>query len=238
MSKKRSAKAAEAVETPEVTPTPPSAPPPGASREPVRPTVEDDGEGGFAEDDEDEDAAEAAREAEADAAQRRRGARGRLDSLIPDILKKAIAQGAEAFVDEKLRESLVGDVVRRAIHVGNEVVDSTEDQFRKLLHDIPVPREVGDRVANRLDEYKGEMFRIVKQEVHEFLERVDLGAEMQKLLTSVSFEIVTEVRFIPNEKGTQGGGPGVKPEVKSGVRMKRGEPATRSRRSKPTSDET
>jgi hypothetical protein len=82
------------------------------------------------------------------------------------------------------------------------------------------------------------MFRIVKQEVHEFLERVDLGAEMQKLLTSVSFEIVTEVRFIPNEKGTQGGGPGVKPEVKSGVRMKRGEPATRSRRSKPTSDET
>jgi hypothetical protein len=128
-------------------------------------------------------------------------------------------------------------VVRRAIHVGNEVVDSTEDQFRKLLNDIPVPREVGDRVAHRLDEYKGEMFRIVKQEVHEFLERVDLGAEMQKLLTSVSFEIVTEVRFIPNEKGKQGGGSGVKPEVKSGVRMKRGEPATRSRRSKPAGGE-
>jgi len=165
-----------------------------------------------------------------DESERPRGPRARLDSLIPDAIKRAILQGAEALVDDKLGDGLVGDVVRRAIHVGNEVVDSTEDQVRKILQEMPVAREVGDRVAGRLDEYKGEVFRIVKNEVHEFLERVDIGAELQKLLTSVSFEIVTEVRFIPNEKAAQGG-PAIKPEVKSGVRVKRADEPRRPRRS-------
>ena len=164
--------------------------------------------------------------------------RSRLEGLIPDILKKALAQGAGALSDEKLRETLVAEVVRKAIHVGNEVVDSTEEQVRKLLNDVPVPKEVGDRVSHKLDEFKGEMFRIVKQEVHEFLEKVDVGAELQRVLTSLSFEIVTEIRFIPNEKGGQ---PGVKPDVKAGVRLKKAdEPRSgrRSRRAEPPAEET
>ena len=159
--------------------------------------------------------------------------RSRLESLIPDLLKKVLAQGAGALSDEKLRETLVAEMVRKAIHVGNEVVDSTEEQVRRLLNDVPIPKEVGDRVSHKLDEYKGEMFRIVKQEVHEFLDKVDLGAEMQKLLTSLSFEIVTEIRFIPNEKG---GHSGVKPDVKSGVRLKRADEPRASRRSRRGSD--
>lgn len=155
--------------------------------------------------------------------------RSRLESLIPDILKKVLAQGAGALSDEKLRETLVAEVVRKAIHVGNEVVDNTEEQVRRILNDVPIPKEVGDRVTHKLDEFKGEMFRIVKQEVHEFLDKVDLGAEMQKLLTSLSFEIVTEIRFIPNEKGGQ---PGVKPDVKSGVRLKKADEPRGSRRSR------
>ena len=155
--------------------------------------------------------------------------RGRLEQLIPDIIKKAIAQGTGALSDDKLRETLVAEVVRKALHVGSEVVDNTEEQVRRLLNDVPIPKEVGDRVGHKLDEFKGEMFRIVKQEVHDFLERIDLGTEMQKLLTSVSFEIVTEVRFIPNEKGI-GQGP-LKPDVKAGVRLKRPD-ETRSKRSR------
>ena len=162
--------------------------------------------------------------------------RSRLESLIPDLLKKVLAQGAGALSDEKVRETLVAEVLRKAIHVGNEVVDSTEEQVRKLLNDVHIPKEVGDKVASKLDEFKGEMFRVVKQEVHEFLDKVDLGAEMQKLLTSLSFEIVTEVRFIPNEKSV--GGQGVKPDVKAAVRLKKAdEKPRRSRRDRPSDED-
>jgi hypothetical protein len=163
--------------------------------------------------------------------------RSRLEALIPDLLKKALAQGAGALTDEKVRETLVADVVRKAISMGSDVVEGTEGQVRKILNDVPIPKEVGDRVTGKIDEFKGEMFRIVKQEVHEFLEKVDIGAELQRVLTSLSFEIVTEIRFIPNEKGAGG----VRPDVKSGVRVKKADGTRaprRNRRAKTAPEET
>ncbi|MSP71173.1 MAG: hypothetical protein EXR76_03085 [Myxococcales bacterium] len=161
--------------------------------------------------------------------------RTRLESLIPDLIKKAILHGATALTDEKLRETLVSEIVRKAINVGSGVVENTEEHVRRVLSDIPIPKEVGDRVAHKLDEYKGELFRIVKQEVHEFLDEIDLGAEMQKMLTSLSFEIVTEIRFIPNEKGT---GATVRPDVQSKVTLKKAAEGTRRSGSKKPTKET
>ena len=59
-----------------------------------------------------------------------------------------------------------------------------------------------------------EVLRIVGQEVRRFLETVNLSGELQKLLTSLSFEIKTEIRFIPNDAA-------VKPDVKNKVTVKR-----------------
>jgi hypothetical protein len=155
---------------------------------------------------------------ESDEEGRKRGTWGRLDSLA-DVVRRAIAQGADAIKDEDTREKLVSEVVRKAISKGGEVVDSTEGSVRKLLGDLPLPKEVVDRIAARLDDYKGEMLGLLRQEVRAFFDRIDLGHELQKMLTSLSFEITTEIRFIPNEKSV--GGTGVKPDVKSKVSVKR-----------------
>ncbi len=162
--------------------------------------------------------ADEGREQDGDEEGRRRGGWGRLDSLA-DVVRRAIAQGADAIKDEEARESLVSEVVRRAISKGGEVVDSTEGSVRKLLGDLPLPKEVVDRIGARLDDYKGELLGLLQQEVREFFDRIDLGHELQKMLTSLSFEITTEIRFIPNEKSV--GGTGVKPDVKSKVKVKR-----------------
>ena len=50
-----------------------------------------------------------------------------------------------------------------------------------------------------------------RDEIRDFLAATDLSKELQKALTSLSFEIRTEIRFIPNEAG------GVRPEVKAKV---------------------
>ena len=60
------------------------------------------------------------------------------------------------------------------------------------------------------------MLRIVAREVRDFLEATDLAGELKAALTSLSFEIRTEVRFIPNDAGT-----GVKPDVRARSRVKR-----------------
>ena len=59
------------------------------------------------------------------------------------------------------------------------------------------------------------MVRVVAHEIRDFLEATDISTELQKALTSLSFEIRTEIRFIPNDSG------GVKPVVTAEVDPKR-----------------
>jgi hypothetical protein len=157
--------------------------------------------------------------------------RRRKGSLLGQLLRKAVNQGVEAISDEKLRETLVAEIFRKAINKGGSVYDSTEDSLRRLVAELPLPKEVVDRIMARLDDYKADMLGMVKDEVHEFLDRVDVGYELQRVLTSLSFEISTEIRFVPNEKGVQ-------PDVKASARVKRNEQRARRRRKPdPTDDE-
>jgi hypothetical protein len=155
--------------------------------------------------------------------------RGRIESLLPKLVKKAIAQGVDVLNDEKLRETVVADAVRKAISGGSKVVDTTEDSVRKLLGELSLPKELADRILGKFDDYKADVLGLVKEEIHEFLGRIDLGNELQKALTSLSLEISTEIRFIPNEKGVTGRN-SVKPQVKTSTRVKR-------RRTKASADE-
>lgn len=139
------------------------------------------------------------------------------EKLLAGLVRKAISQGVEAISDDKTRDAIVTEVLRRARQTGHLVVDTTEDSVRRLVGDLPLPKEVVDRIVARFDDYKVDVLEAVKEELHEFLDRIDLGHELQKALTSLSLEVSTEIRFIPNEKSVAR----VKADVKSKTRVKR-----------------
>jgi hypothetical protein len=56
----------------------------------------------------------------------------------------------------------------------------------------------------------------VGREIRNALEHMDISGEMKKLLTALSFEIKTEIRFIPNDSSV-----GVKPDIKNKIAVKR-----------------
>ncbi len=87
------------------------------------------------------------------------------------------------------------------------------------MGEIPVAKDAADRIATRFDDYRSELFRILGDEMHDFFDRVDLGHEIQKALTSLSLEINTEIRFIPNEKAPPGKQQ-VKTEVKTSTKVR------------------
>lgn len=161
--------------------------------------------------------------------------RSRLEALVPDLVRRVLKEGADAISDDKIRETLLHDTVRRAVKAGEGAADVAEDQVRRILGELSLPKEAVDRITGRLDDYKGELLNLVAAEVHEFLEKIDVGVELQKLLTSLSFEITTEIRFIPNEKRVRADGKGrtgtLKPDVKADVKVKKAA-GRRSRRSK------
>jgi hypothetical protein len=77
---------------------------------------------------------------------------------------------------------------------------------------------------SQVEDTKNGLFRVVAKEVREFLEKSNLGTEMEKILTSLQFEISTTIRFKPNGGATRGDGGEQKlpkPEVKSDVSIRR-----------------
>ena len=83
------------------------------------------------------------------------------------------------------------------------------------MSEFNLPRDVAAYLIMQASTSKDEALRIIGSEVRQFLQTVNLSGELQKLLTSLSFEIKTEIRFIPNSESL------VKPEIKNKVGVKR-----------------
>jgi hypothetical protein len=65
------------------------------------------------------------------------------------------------------------------------------------------------------------VFEIVARETRDFLANLNLTEEIAKILTTLSFEIKTEIRFIPNSERITG----AEPDVKASVKLKRNDKA-------------
>lgn len=139
--------------------------------------------------------------------------------------------------DERRRrlESVIPEVIKRAVEIGFEKAQDAPESLKDFVGGIKLPREVVHYLFAQIDETKNGLFRVVAKEIRDFLEHANLGAEMQKMLTTVQFEISTTIRFKPNDglerpaggedDGDEGGErqPMPKPEVRADVRMKRDE---------------
>jgi hypothetical protein len=115
----------------------------------------------------------------------------------------------------------MSDGLKKAIGAGIRGVLNNDDGLRKAVKDA-VPTEVLGYVMRQVDSAKDEVVKIVGNQTRKFLENLDLGQEIQKVLTSVSLEFRTELRFIPNDKA-------VKPEARVQMKVKGGESEVESK---------
>ncbi len=140
-------------------------------------------------------------------------ARGDGEDAPPETGAAAAAPEPEAEPNRRGRlEGFIPDIVKRTFYAGLGAVFTTEEGIRQIASDLKLPKDVANYLIQSAASTKDEMFRVVGRELRGFLENVNLSGEMQKLLTSLSFEIKTEIRFIPNDEAVGG----VKPDVKLG----------------------
>lgn len=119
---------------------------------------------------------------------------------IPDEEAGRVLRGLEA---------LIPDIVKRTM--GNVL---HEEGIRAFVGEKNIPKEAAGFVLGQIDATRRGILRIVSREIRVFLENVDFGGEVAKILTTLSFEIRTEIRFVANEER-------VVPSVKNKVRVKR-----------------
>ena len=122
--------------------------------------------------------------------------------------------------DGKLRERLEGlipGLVKRTLEAGVGAVLNTEEGIRRVARDMSLPKDVAGYLASTASTTKDEVMRIMAREIREFLQSVNLSEEVAKMLTTLSFEVKTEIRFIPNDQKLGS----VQPDVKAKVALKR-----------------
>ena len=68
---------------------------------------------------------------------------------------------------------------------------------------MKLPKEIVSYILQQVDETKNGLFRVVANEIRDFLEHTNISSEMKKMLTTVQFEINTTVRFSPNDAPSQ-----------------------------------
>ena len=92
---------------------------------------------------------------------------------------------------------------------------NNDEGIRKLIRDM-LPKEVVGHVIRNVDQGKDEIVKVVGHQTRKFLEGIDLGQEIQKVLTSVSLEFKTELRFIPNDQA-------IRPEGRVAMKVTQGD---------------
>ena len=120
--------------------------------------------------------------------------------------------------EEKRIERALRELVRKVIETGYERLSEGPENVRHLISELKLPKETIGALFGTLDDTKNGLYRVVAREVRDFLEHSNLAEDIVRGLTAISFEIKTEVRFIPNDARPNR----PTPDVRSKVSVKRG----------------
>ncbi|HEY2511990.1 MAG TPA: hypothetical protein VGI39_14080 [Polyangiaceae bacterium] len=136
-------------------------------------------------------------------------------------------------------EGVIPEILKRAIEIGVDKAQDAPESLKHFVGELKLPKEIVTYILQQVDETKNGLFRVVANEIRDFLEHTNISGEMKKMLTTVQFEINTTVRFSPNDTvppapdsqvaDVEGAPKATKPEVKTQVHVKREEPRPRRR---------
>ena len=96
-------------------------------------------------------------------------------------------------------EGVIPEIVRRAVELGVEKAQEAPDNLKSFVGDLKLPKDIAHYLLQQIDETKNGLFRVVAKEIRDFLEHTNFAGEVQKLLTTVQFEVNTTIRFTPND---------------------------------------
>src|SRR4029079_17600313 len=98
-------------------------------------------------------------------------------------------------------EGVIPDILKRAVEIGVEKATEAPDSIKQFMSDRKIPKEVAQLLFTQIEDTKNGILRVVANEFRDFLEQTNIAGDLQKLLTSVQFEVNTTIRFTPNEPG-------------------------------------
>jgi hypothetical protein len=110
-------------------------------------------------------------------------------------------------------KGVIPELLKRAVEMGLDRAADAPEAFKHLVSDLRLPKEVATYLLSQIEDTKNGALHVVAKETREFLEHTNLAHELQKMLTTLQFEINTTIRFRPADHKSSEGEDGEDAEV-------------------------
>lgn len=114
-----------------------------------------------------------------------------------------------------LVEGIMPDALKKLFVAGLGALFTGEEGARRMAAEFSLPKDAASFLLVQVQNTKRELFRIVAGEIRDFLENVNLGAEIQRILTSLTFEVKMQIRLKPSDDAKS-----IRPDVRAGIQVK------------------
>jgi hypothetical protein len=96
--------------------------------------------------------------------------------------------------DDKDEKGL-GEVFKKVLSTGLTAAFMTEDAVKKLTQDLPLPKEIVNGLLANAKSTKTEFITGVKKEFKQYLDRLDVTKEIDRVLENYDIEVNAKVKF-------------------------------------------
>jgi hypothetical protein len=88
---------------------------------------------------------------------------------------------------------------RRLLTLGLGAYFLTEDTVRRYVKDAKMPRDIARTITSNASKGKDELYGFVARELTEFLNKMDLSEELERLVRNNKVRISAEIEFLPKD---------------------------------------
>ncbi|MFL5783569.1 MAG: hypothetical protein ACJ76H_03095 [Bacteriovoracaceae bacterium] len=91
--------------------------------------------------------------------------------------------------DNRGNDGKLGDLLKKVLTTGVTAAFMTEEAARAVLKDLPLPKEMVGGLIENAKNTKTEFVAGVKQELKQYLDKIDITKEIDKLAEKYDFQV-------------------------------------------------
>jgi hypothetical protein len=93
----------------------------------------------------------------------------------------------------------ITDIFKKVVNTGISAAFMTEDAVKNIIQDLPLPKEIANGLVQNAKHTKDEFISSVKTELKEYLDKVDLSKEVDRIIEKYDIEVNAKVKLTPKK---------------------------------------
>ena len=97
--------------------------------------------------------------------------------------------------NEKEKSEGLSDIVKKVLSTGFNAAFMTEDAIKNAIKDLPLPKEIVNGLLANARSTKTEFISSVKKELKQYLDKIDVTREIDRVLRDYDLEVNAKIKF-------------------------------------------